>query len=201
MRKAIAIVALLGLAPVTAFAMGGYGGGGGGGTGGFSGGNSVMMDQGRADAQSGLRLIEQKKYAEAIPYLQRALRVYQGNADILNYLGYASRMAGNFDDSLDYYQRALARNPDHKGAHEYLGELYLMLHQPDQARLQLAELTRLCPDGCVEKDTLTASIANYDAAAKAAPAAAPAAPAVAAPASNAAPASTAPQPPATPSQP
>jgi len=198
MRKAIVIAVLMGVTPATALAMGGYGGGGGGS---YGGGNSGMMDEGRADVQSGLRLIEQKQYAEAIPYLRRALRVYQGNADILNYLGYASRMAGNFDDSLDYYQRALARNPDHKGAHEYLGELYLMLHQPDQARLQLAELTRLCPDGCVEKDTLTASIATYDAAAKAAPAAAPAAPAPNAAPSGAAPANTTAQPPATPSQP
>lgn len=84
-------------------------------------------------------------------------------------------MVGNYDDSLDDYQRALARNPDHRRAHEYLGELYLNMHQPDQARLQLAELTRLSPDGCVEKDTLTSSIANYETQQKAAAPALPAA--------------------------
>lgn len=166
MRKLILFAALVSLTPAVALAMGGMGGyGGGTGGGNYGMGNSMLMNQGREDLETGLRLIQKQDYAGSIPYLRRALRLYQGNADILNYLGFASRMVGNYDDSLDYYQRALARNPDHKGAHEYLGELYLMLHKPDDARGQLAELTRLCPDGCIEKDTLTQSIASYDAAA------------------------------------
>ncbi len=162
MRKLIASVAVIAILPATALAMGGmYGSGGGMGR----AGNSMDMGQAREDMQTGLRDIEKGEYADAILYLRRALRADPGNPDILNYLGYASRLAGNYDDSLDYYQRALARNPNHKGAHEYLGELYLMLHKPDDAKQQLAELTRLCPDGCIEKDTLTQSIAKYEAAA------------------------------------
>jgi hypothetical protein len=77
-------------------------------------------------------------------------------------------MLGDYPGSLDFYQRALAINPDHKGAHEYLGELYLMVHDSASADGQLAELTRLCPDGCEEKDVLTKAIADYHAAAHAA---------------------------------
>ncbi len=73
-------------------------------------------------------------------------------------------MIGNYPQSLDYYTRALAINPDHKGAHEYLGELYLNMKDLPKAQGQLTELTRLCPDGCVERETLTKSIANYQAA-------------------------------------
>jgi len=163
MRRIITIAAFVSLVPLSALASmgGGYGGGGGGYGGGNAGGFSNV---GRDETETALRLIEKEDYAGAIPHLKRALMVMQGNADILNYLGFTERMVGNYPDSLDYYQRALARNPDHKGAHEYLGELYLAMHQPDQARGQLAELDRLCPDGCDEKTMLTAAIAKYVAA-------------------------------------
>jgi tetratricopeptide (TPR) repeat protein len=189
MRRAIMIAAIASLAPLSALAsMGGGGYGGGYGGGGAAGGS--LSAAGREEAETALRLIEKEDYADAIPHLKRALQVMQGNADILNYLGFTERMVGNYPDSLDYYQRALARNPDHKGAHEYLGELYLAMHQPDQARLQLAELDRLCPDGCTEKATLTQAIATYMAANPSAPA--PATPATPSPATPATPSSTAP---------
>jgi tetratricopeptide (TPR) repeat protein len=193
MRRAIMIAAIVSLAPLSALASmsGGYGGG-------YAGGNAAggsLSAVGREEAETALRLIEKEDYADAIPHLKRALSVMQGNADILNYLGFTERMVGNYPDSLDYYQRALARNPDHKGAHEYLGELYLAMHQPDQARLQLAELDRLCPDGCTEKATLTQAIATYMAANPATPSpATPATPPAAMPAtpSSAAPAQSPP---------
>lgn len=187
MRRAIMIAAIVSLAPLSAIASMG-GGGGGGYRGGNMGGG--MSDVGREEAQTALRLIENQDYAGAIPHLKRALSVMQGNADILNYLGYTERMVGDYPDSLDYYQRALARNPDHKPAHEYLGELYLLMHQPDQARLQLAELDRLCPDGCTEKAMLTQAIATYTTANPATPSpAAPATPPTGAPATPSQPAS------------
>jgi tetratricopeptide (TPR) repeat protein len=198
MRRAIMIAAIASLAPLSALASmgGGYGGGYGGGS--ASGGS--LSTAGREEAETALRLIEKEDYADAIPHLKRALSFMQGNADILNYLGFTERMVGDYPDSLDYYQRALARNPDHKGAHEYLGELYLAMHQPDQARLQLAELDRLCPDGCTEKTTLTQAIATYIAANPATPSAAtpatplPATPATSSPAAPAQPTPSSQQP-------
>jgi len=196
MRRTTMIAALISLVPLSALASmgGGYGGGGGGYGGGSAGGGISAV--GREELQTAVHLIQTEDYADAIPHLKRALNVMQGNADILNLLGFTERMVGDYPDSLDYYQRALARNPDHKGAHEYLGELYLLMHQPDQARLQLAELDRLCPDGCAEKAALTQAIATYVAAvpatpSPAAPAAPPAATAPATP-SSAAPAQSSP---------
>lgn len=105
-------------------------------------------------------------------HLIRALRVEQGNADILNDLGYATRMEGDYPTAIDYLRRAITRDPDLRMAYVNPGTVYLALHQPDDARQQLAQLTRLCPDGCEEKDGLAQAIATYDPAAKAAPAAA-----------------------------
>jgi tetratricopeptide (TPR) repeat protein len=176
MRATVLIVTLLASAPC--FAMGGGGGMGmqGGGYGG-SYHSGPARSPGFDDYHRAVRLIEQAKYAESLPYLNRALAARPGSADVLNYLGYTHRMLGDYPGSLDFYTRALARDPDHKGAHEYLGELYLKMNQLANARGQLAELTRLCPNGCDEKNALTKAIADYELAA-----AAPATPAAAVPA-------------------
>jgi predicted Zn-dependent protease len=172
------------MAASAALAMGG--GGGGGSTGGYGSGgmrNALTQD----DYSTAVRLIHHEKYSDALPYLDRALAEKPNNADVLNYLGYTHRMLGNYPMSLDFYQRALARDPDHKGVHEYLGELYLKMHQLDQAKGELAQLIRLCPDDCDEKDALTKAIGDYELAANA-PAQSAAAPVGAAPASAPAPA-------------
>jgi hypothetical protein len=57
----------------------------------------------------------------------------------------------------------LALNPDHRGANEYLGELYLELGNPDKAREQLAKLQGLCPKGCPEYDDLSKAVGAFQA--------------------------------------
>jgi tetratricopeptide (TPR) repeat protein len=169
----LAAAAALALSSAGALAMGGGGGGYGGGYGGMSG-NMPAVD----DYSMALRLIHREKYAEAIPYLDRALAAHQHSADILNYEGYTHRMVGDLQTSYGYYQQALTIDPDHKGVHEYLGELYLMMRNMDKANAELAELTRLCPSGCDEKDALVKAIGDYQAKLQAAappPASAPAA--------------------------
>ena len=152
---------------------------------GYGGSSGPMMGGGIGnddDYTMAVKLIHNEKYAMATAYLDRALKSSPHNANVLNYLGYTHRMLGDYPGSLDFYQKALAIHPDHKGAHAYLGELYLMMHDSASADGQLAELTRLCPDGCVEKDTLEKAIADYHAQAHAAAEAARAAPPAAQPA-------------------
>ena len=157
---ALFIVALLASA-TSCFAMGG------GGMGGIYGGHGAGLhsSSGFDDYTTAVRLIRREKYADAVPYLNRALQEKPGNADVLNYLGYTHRMLGDYPGSLDFYQQALAHNPDHRGAHEYLGELYLKMNRLSDARGELAGLTRHCSDGCEEKDVLTKAIADYQLAA------------------------------------
>jgi tetratricopeptide (TPR) repeat protein len=114
-----------------------------------------------SDYQMAVRLIRHEKYAEAIPHLEAALADKPHDADILNYLGYTKRMTGDYPSSLDYYKRALAIDPNHKGVHEYLGELYLQMHDQPSAQKELDTLASLCPSGCDERDALTKALAAY----------------------------------------
>jgi tetratricopeptide (TPR) repeat protein len=76
-------------------------------------------------------------------------------------MGYATRAGGNPNGSLQYYQQALAIDPKHIGANEYLGEAYLMLDRPAEADQMLARLDSLCVFGCTEYRQLKAAIASY----------------------------------------
>jgi len=106
-------------------------------------------------------LIEARNYAPALPLLQQVVAKDPRNADAFNLLGFATRKSGNPQGSLQYYQQALAIDARHLGAHEYLGEAYLMLNQPAEADKMLARLNSLCVFGCSEYRMLKAAIANY----------------------------------------
>jgi Flp pilus assembly protein TadD len=116
----------------------------------------------QSDYDVALRFIRHKQYADAIPHLQLALADKPQDTDILNYLGYAKRMVGDYDYSLYYYQRALAIDPNDRVVHENLGELYLAKSDLASAQKELATLQTLCPSGCAERDALTKAIANYN---------------------------------------
>ncbi|HEX7725096.1 MAG TPA: tetratricopeptide repeat protein [Rhizomicrobium sp.] len=113
------------------------------------------------DYATALRLMHSGQYEDALPYLNSALSDRPRSANLLDKLGYAQRMAGDLPDALANLQKALVIDPDHRGAHQHLGELYLAMHEPTSADAQMAELNRLCPDGCDEKDALTKAISEY----------------------------------------
>lgn len=102
--------------------------------------------------------IAAKDYQAALTEL-RGLAEDNQQADVYNLLGYTLRMTGDYDTSLTYYTKALELQPDHKAAHEYLGELYLQTGKPDKANEQLASLKKLCPAGCEELEDLQEAIA------------------------------------------
>lgn len=107
-------------------------------------------------------LIKEKRFEEAIPILRNALLRWPNDADIHNDIGFALRKSGRIDEGYVHYMRALSLNPAHKQAHEYLGELYLERGQPDLAKALLAELTKLCPNGCEERTDLEEAIQAYE---------------------------------------
>lgn len=157
-----AALALAGSLPVFAQDQSGHdnglGGTGMGGLGAPMGGTSSM---GEDPYRTAIRLIHHEKYAEAIPYIDQAAIDKPQNANVLSYAGYAHAKIGEYGTSLDYLKRALTSDPDHKAAHQYLGEDYLAMHNLTAANAQLTELTRICPTGCDEKDALTKEIADY----------------------------------------
>lgn len=146
---------------------------GGGSGGGYSGSMGGMGSPTPSEYSIAVRLINHDKCGDALPHLNAALERRPHDADVLNYLGYCERKIGNYQVSLDYYNQALAIDPDHKGVHEYLGELYLAMNKIDDANKELATLNTLCPRGCDEKDALVKAIAAYQPPAGATPTAAP----------------------------
>ena len=109
-------------------------------------------------------LIKAERYAEAIPLLQDVVAKNARDADAWNYLGFASRKLGKNAEALDYYNKALAIDPKHKGVHEYLGELYLQTKEPAKAQEQLVILQGLCSGNCEEVEDLKQALADYKAA-------------------------------------
>jgi Flp pilus assembly protein TadD len=83
------------------------------------------------------------------------------DADVLNLLGYGYRKVGDFDQARGYYLQALAVDPKHRGANEYIGELYLETGQLDKAEERLAVLDDDCWLGCDEYTDLKESIEEY----------------------------------------
>jgi tetratricopeptide (TPR) repeat protein len=114
--------------------------------------------EGRAAYAAAVGLVNQERFADALVALDTAEAAIGPHPDILNYRGFASRKLGRFDAAIGYYTAALALNPDHRGANEYLGELYLQLGRVDDARRQLAKLDALCPYGCAEREDLSRRI-------------------------------------------
>jgi hypothetical protein len=62
---------------------------------------------------------------------------------------------------LNVIKAALKIDPNHLGANEYLGELYLKLKQPAKANAQLAKLEQICGTNCAEYKDLAQDIAKY----------------------------------------
>ena len=58
-------------------------------------------------------------------------------ADTLNYLGFATRKLGNYEEGEKYYLLGLKIEPDHKGINEYLGELYVVTNRIELAKQRL----------------------------------------------------------------
>jgi Tfp pilus assembly protein PilF len=121
-----------------------------------------------ANIAAGRKAIEAKDYKAAVGYLTKAVQEDPDNADAQNMLGYSYRKVGTFDKSMEHYQKALKIDANHRSAHEYLGELYLDLNQPDNAEKQLAALKKSCPffGKCEEYEDLKAAIDKYKAAKK-----------------------------------
>ena len=83
-------------------------------------------------------------------------------ADVYNLLGFSYRKNDNpdLDKAFESYQIALEANPEHAGAHEYLGELYIKMGKKSMAEEMLAKLETIAGTGSDEYKKLKKAIAN-----------------------------------------
>ena len=84
-----------------------------------------------------------KLYSKAYDKLLKAYDKDKKNPDILNYLGFTLRKAGNFEEAEKFYLMGLEIKPDHKGINEYLGELYVKTNRIALAKERL-EILKGC---------------------------------------------------------
>ncbi len=113
------------------------------------------------DYAAGRAAIEARNWDVAIWALSSAALRDTRNADIQNYLGYAYRHTGQLELAFKHYRRALQLNPRHRGAHEYIGEAYLMVKDLARAEEHLNALRSICLIPCAEYGDLEKAIAAY----------------------------------------
>ena len=108
--------------------------------------------------------ISAQQWSKALDLLKAQQPRLNRNADLHNLLGFAYRKQASpdLDKSFEHYRLALEIDPGHRGAHEYIGEAYLMRKQPAKAREHLQALQRLCGGtACEEYQDLAKALAAY----------------------------------------
>lgn len=126
-------------------------------------GSSSSSTQSKQPSQydEAVRAVDAGAYARALRMLDSVVKAEPRNADAWNYIGFSQRKLKQYDKALAAYNKALAINPKHRGAREYLGELYLMTGDVAKAEAQLRKLDSICTFGCEEYDDLKAAIAKH----------------------------------------
>jgi len=103
-------------------------------------------------------------WAGAQGVLKEALSADPNNANYHNLYAYSIRKGANPDMNLvfKHYNEALRLDPKNKGAHEYIGEAYLMVGNVAKAKEHLGQLDKLCFFSCAEYADLKKSISEYE---------------------------------------
>jgi tetratricopeptide (TPR) repeat protein len=117
-----------------------------------------------ADVLSAARAhIKAKRWTAAVAELKSINA--RSNADWNNLMGFALRKSTPPDlaQSEAHYDEALRINPQHRGALEYSGELYLMKGDLPKAEQRLSALEQACAAACEEYLDLKKSIELYKA--------------------------------------
>jgi tetratricopeptide (TPR) repeat protein len=107
----------------------------------------------------------QKDWQRSQEILRDALLKDPRNPDYHNLYAYAVRKGDkpNLDIVFKHYNEALRIDPKHRGAHEYIGEAYLMVGNVGKAKEHLSSLDSLCFFGCDEYTKLKKAVAEFEA--------------------------------------
>ena len=95
-------------------------------------------------------LLNANNFKQALADLKIIDSEFKNNADVNNLLGYSSRKLKQYKPAATYYEKALKLNPNHLGALEYQGELFVLTNKVAAAKKNLAKLEKLCGLKCGE---------------------------------------------------
>jgi hypothetical protein len=109
-------------------------------------------------------LIAKKDWPGAAGLMKDAVASAPQNAEYHNMYAYTVRKGPNPDMNVvfKHYTEALRLKPDYRGAHEYIGEAYLMVNNLPKAREHLSALDKLCFFPCSEHTDLKKAIAEFE---------------------------------------
>lgn len=93
-----------------------------------------------------MRAREAGDFAGALVLLNGVILRHPGEAEAWSQHGFAARKTGALEISAASYEKALSVDPDHLGALEYQGELFVTLGDEAAALANLARLQTLCGD-------------------------------------------------------
>lgn len=115
--------------------------------------------------ERGMALVERKDWGGAAGIFRDAVARDAGNAGYHNMYAYSLRNQPKpaMDLVFKHYNEALRLDSKHRGAHEYIGEAYLMVGNVAKAKEHLGVLDRLCTFGCDEYTMLKKAVAAYEA--------------------------------------
>ena len=110
-------------------------------------------------------LVYAEKFDKSLKLLKKIAKrndLGEMKADVYNLLGFSYRKNDNpdLDKAFESYKIALEANPEHAGAHEYLGELYLKMGKKSMAEEMLAKLEEIAGTDSDEYKKLKNAIAN-----------------------------------------
>ena len=95
-------------------------------------------------------LLNANNFKQALADLKIIDSEFKNNADVNNLLGYSSRKLKQYKPAATYYEKALKLNPNHLGALEYQGELFVLTNKVSSAKKNLVKLEKLCGLKCGE---------------------------------------------------
>ena len=110
-----------------------------------------QLSEARAD-------IDAEAWDSAIAKLKLIVDADNTNADAYNLLGYALRHTGANERAMQAYTRALTLDPQHTGALEYQGVLFVILGDLDKANANLDKIEAICGTSCEEYEDLAEAI-------------------------------------------
>ena len=114
---------------------------------------AVTLDPNNANsyADLGMILTWAGRPEEGIALIEKAMRLNPHYpAYYLNYLGFAYRLAGRYEEAVAMAKQLLARTPNSGLAHQQLANCYVKMGRLDEARAEAAEVLRIMPHFSLE---------------------------------------------------